>query len=63
MKPLNEWSSRDLLSEIDRYGRFRQWENSRHARAVQDVNGKIDALEAELAHRRQAGETDTTDTH
>jgi hypothetical protein len=54
VKPLSEWTSRELLAEIDRYNRYREAENHRHATTMQYLGEQLDQLEVELKRRREA---------
>jgi hypothetical protein len=59
VKPLNEWAIRELLAEIDRYNRYREFENWRHATTAQYLGEQLDQLEAELKRKTEAGITAT----
>ena len=54
MTNLPGWTTRELLTELDRFNTFRQYENHRHAQAMAEINEKMNAIEAELARRRTA---------
>jgi hypothetical protein len=57
VKPLSEWTSRELLAEIDRYNRYREFESWRHATTIQYLAEQLDQLEVELKRRREAEES------